>query len=45
MNLRILFIVIIIVACGAGSIFLATRTIPAPRHAVEKVLSNDQFFK
>jgi len=44
MSIRLLIIAAII-ALVAGSVFIATRTIPAPRHTVEKVLSHDRFFK
>ncbi len=29
----------------AGGIFLVMRTIPAPHHVIEKVISNERFVK
>jgi hypothetical protein len=44
MNPR-LFLLGVVVMLVAGGIFLATRDIASPRHAVEKVIGNDRFFK
>ena len=35
----------VVLLLAAGGIFLATRTIPAPQHHIEKVIANDRFFK
>lgn len=45
MNPRLFFLGALLAALVAGGVFLATRDIPAPRHAVEKVIGNDRFFK
>jgi hypothetical protein len=43
--MRILFFTVILVALVGGGVILDTRTIPAPQHTIEKVISNDRFFK
>lgn len=45
MNPRMFFLGVLFLALVGGGIFLATRDIPSPRHAVEKVIGNDRFFK
>ncbi len=45
MNPRLLPLALVVVVLVAGGIFLATRDIPAPRHAIQKVIGNDRFFK
>ncbi|HEU5047165.1 MAG TPA: hypothetical protein VFT64_04895 [Rickettsiales bacterium] len=36
---------LIIIGLVAGGVYLETHTIPAPRHNVEKVVSNERIFK
>ncbi len=45
MNPRIWILAVILLLVAASGIFLATRDIPSPHHAIEKVISNDRFFK
>jgi hypothetical protein len=43
---RYAFLIIIpMFVLAAGGIFLASRTVPAPQHAIEKEISNGRFFK
>ncbi len=42
-KLTVFILLLLVVAVGAGSAFLATWEIPAPVTNVEKVLPNDQF--
>ncbi len=44
-NPRLTFLVIaLLILIGAG-VFLATRTIAAPEHKIEKVIGNEHFLK
>ncbi len=45
MNPRLFVLGVILAAFVVGGVFLATRDVPSPRHAVEKVIGNDRFFK
>jgi hypothetical protein len=39
------FLLFVILTLIGASVFLANRDIPAPQQKVEKVVSNDRFFK
>jgi hypothetical protein len=45
MNARVLTFAVIVLALVAGVILLATRNVVPSQHIVEKVFSNDRFFK
>ncbi len=42
-KLTVFVLLLVVVAIGAGGVFLATWEIPAPVSNIEKVLPNDQF--
>jgi hypothetical protein len=45
MNLRLFIVLCFFVLIAAGAIYLAVHKVPAPKHLIEKVISNDHFAK
>jgi len=45
MNPRVLYVAFGLLLIAAAGLFLAIRTIPAPQHTIEKIISNDRFVK